>query len=346
MRYGVIPTSPLEIVAAALNKIPYPILDVLVGPIQAWALVVASDLEVLGILAAERLTAAELATRAKCDEECLRLVLRVVRTMGYVALARNRYHLTAMGRRHFGAAAAEPYAAFARYGPSQWRMLEHLGAVVRSGQGIDFHAHQTPEEWRLYQAAMLENAKGFGWFVAERMPVPRGAVECIDIAGSHGYVSAALCRRHHGLRATVIERAEALEPARQLAIEAGHADLVRFREGDLLVDKFGTDVDVALLSNILHHFPAETNRDVLRRVHAALRPGGTIGVFDIETPSATSRREAAADALALYFRLTSTSTCFRAQDYLTWLADAGFAVPKVIRSVKLPSRMLITARKN
>jgi SAM-dependent methyltransferase len=265
--------------------------------------------------------------------------------MGYVALAKDRYRLTGKGRRHFGPAAAEPYAAFARYGPPQWKMLERLASVVRSGEGIDFHNHQTAEEWRLYQAAMLENARGFGWFVAERMPVPSGATQCIDIAGSHGYVSAALCRRHRSLRATVIERREALESARQLANQAGHGDLVRFREGDLLVDTFGTDIDVALLCNILHHWPVETNRDVLGRAHAALRRGGTIGIFDIETPAAGSRPEAAADALALYFRVTSTSTCFQAEDYLKWLADAGFTDRKVIRSVKLPSRMLITARK-
>src|SRR5262249_43318988 len=156
--------------------------------------------------------------------------------------------------------------------------------------------------WRLYQAAMLENARGYGWFIAERMPVPRGATQCIDIAGSHGYVSAALCRRHRGLRATVIERRGALGIARPLAADGGHADLVLFREGDVLSDSFGADVDVALLCNILHHFSADVNRNILRRVHTALKPGGTVGIFDIETPAAESRSDAAADALALYFR--------------------------------------------
>jgi SAM-dependent methyltransferase len=345
MRYGVIPTSPVEVLAGLFDKIPFPILDVLVGPIQAWALSVASDIGALNIIATEPLTANELATRLNCDEECLQLLLRVVRATGYVTLTRGRYQLTAMARRHFGRAATEPYAAFARYGPPQWKMLEQMAAVVRSGRGIDFHNHQSPEEWRLYQAAMLENARGYGWFIAERMPVPRGATQCIDIAGSHGYVSAALCRRHPGLRATVIERREALEISRQLASDAGHAALVRFREGDVLTDSFGTGIDVAILCNILHHSSAGANRDILRRVHAALKRGGTVGIFDIETPAAESRAEAAADALALYFRITSTSSCFRAADYLAWLGDAGFVGLKVVRTVKLPSRILITARK-
>jgi hypothetical protein len=345
MRYGVLPTTPLELIAAAFEKIPYPILDLMVGPIQAWALVVASELGVLGLLATERLTPVDLARRLHCDEECLRLLLRVVSAMRYVRVSNDLYSLTAKGRRHFGPVAAQPYAAYARYGPPQWKMLEHLGAVVRSGHGIDFHNHQTSEEWRLYQAAMLENAKGFAWFVADKMPVPRGATQCIDIAGSHGYVSAELCRRHAGLRATVIERAEAVPIARQIAEQEGLGDMVRFRTGDVLFDSFGVDVDVALLCNILHHFSPKANVDILRRVHAALRSGGTVGIFEIETPAAGARPEAAADAMALYFRVTSTSTCFRASDYESWLRDAGFVAGHVVRSVKLPTRILITARK-
>ena len=38
------------------------------------------------------------------------------------------------------------------------------------------------------------------------------------------------------------------------------------------------------MCNILHHFSEETNRAILKKVHAALRPGGSVGIFDIETP--------------------------------------------------------------
>ena len=75
----------------------------------------------------------------------------------------------------------------------------------------------------------------------------------------------------------------------------------------------------------------------------ALVKGGTVGIFDIETPADTSAADAAGDVFALYFRVTSTSSCFRGDDYVRWLGDAGFSDAKVVRSVKMPSRMLVVA---
>ena len=117
-----------------------------------------------------------------------------------------------------------------------------------------------------------------------------------------------------------------------------------FREADLRTDDFGRDVDVALLCNILHHFPASENVAILKRLKKAMKPGGSVGIFDIETPSDDATPDAAGDAFALYFRITSTSTCFRGDDYVTWLREAGFADAKVIRSVKMPSRMLVVGK--
>jgi len=250
-----------------------------------------------------------------------------------------------MGHRFFGPGAPEPFHAFVEYGPPQWRMLEQLEEVLRSGQGVDFHATHTPAEWDSYQRAMREAAVDFAWFVAEKLPVPSGARSCLDLAGSHGLVGARLCERHPGLRSTVFDLPIALKTARPLAEAGGYADKVDFREGNLLTDAYGSDYDVALLCNILHHFRAETNLAILKKVHAALRPGATIGIFDIEAPMASAPPEAAGDAFALYFRITSSAGCFRAVDYEGWLAEAGFRASRSIRSVKMPSRMLVVGER-
>jgi len=144
------------------------------------------------------------------------------------------------------------------------------------------------------------------------------------------------------MKCTVLDRKEAIAHARDLGKQ--NEDVVEWREGNLLEDDFGK-VDVALLCNILHHFPAKTNAEIATRVHDALAPGGTIGIFDIETADIDAPPEAAGDALALYFRITSTSSCFRAADYEMWLKSAGFVDISTIRSMKMPSRMLVVGRK-
>ncbi|MBX7192569.1 MAG: methyltransferase [Sandaracinaceae bacterium] len=341
MRYGAVATNPPEWFALQMGMVPLPILDTLLGPIQGRALIAAERLGLFEALSAGPATAEALAKTRGLDRECTTLVLRLIRAMGYVDLADGRFALSKLGEAHFGRAARESYRAFVEYGLPQWEMVSRIEEVVKTGAGIDFHEHHDAGEWDAYQRAMVENARGFGWFVAKHMPVPAGATSCIDIAGAHGLIGAMLCRKHPGLRSTVLDRAEALPRARQIAESLGHADVVTFREGDLRRDELGSGLDVALLCNILHHFTPAENVEILRRTKKALKPGGSVGIFDIETPADDAAPDAAGDAFALYFRITSTSSCFRGDDYVGWLREAGFSQTRVVRSVKMPSRMLV-----
>jgi 2-polyprenyl-3-methyl-5-hydroxy-6-metoxy-1,4-benzoquinol methylase len=274
------------------------------------------------------------------------LLVRVVRGMGYLELEHDRCALSAMGRRYFGPDANEPYTDFVQFGPNQLQTIGRLLDVVRTGQGIDAHAQLTSEEWPLYQRAMAENASAFAWFVAAECPVPAGARRCLDIAGSHGIVGAALARRHPPLESTVLERAEAIPTARQLAADHGLLDVVEHRECDLLRDSFGdADADVVLLCNILHHFGSEANQDILRRAQAALRPGGTLAIFDVEGRPSDAPADAGGDVFSMIFRISSTSECFMAAEYEAWLRQLGFRDVRTRRSIKLPSRLLTVARK-
>lgn len=343
MRYGSVATNVGEWLAFRLGQVPLPILDTVLGPMQARALMAANNAGVFERLGKGGASAEALARELSVDAECLRLVLRVLRAMGYVVLSGGTWELSAIARKHFGPKAREPYSDFVSYGPPQWDMVEKLDSVLASGKGIDFHDLHTKKEWAAYQAAMFENARAFSWFVVDHLPVPRGATKCVDIAGAHGWVGAELCRKHAGLRSTVLDRAEALATARAIARKHGYDDLVTYQEGDLRKDELGTDIDVALLCNILHHFPADQNVATLKRLLSAMKKGGHVGIFEIETPEDDAPADAAGDAFALYFRITSTSTCFRGSDYVKWLSEAGFRDARVVRSVRMPSRMLVVA---
>ena len=112
----------------------------------------------------------------------------------------------------------------------------------------------------------------------------------------------------------------------------------------MLKDEYGEGADVVVLANILHHFSPEVNRQILTRAKRALRAGGSIGIFDIEAPRPDAPPEAAGDAAALFFRITSNSACFSGEDYVAWLGETGFSKPRVVRSLRLPSRLLVVAR--
>lgn len=345
MRYGVIPTRLIEWLALRLGKAPLPVFDSLLAPVQARALIAAQRAGVLKELGRAPASTDALARALSLDAECLGLVLRLLRAMGYVERRPgDLWRLTRLGVRHFGARASSPCDAFVEYGPTQWAIVEQLDKVLASGRGIDFHDHQTPAQWDAYQRAMFENAASFAAFLVDEVPVRSGATRCVDVAGSHGFVGAALCQKYRGLASTVLDRPEALNAAQAIALQHGYQHLVRFEACDILRDALGERVDVSLLCNILHHFSADQNRAVLARVRRSMAPDGTVAIFEIETPDPDAAPDAIGDGFALYFRISSTSTCFRGEGYASWLREAGFERVRVVRSLRMPSRVLVTAR--
>ncbi|MEO8360996.1 MAG: methyltransferase [Vicinamibacteria bacterium] len=344
MRYGTIPRGLKERLAKALGVVPYPMLDVLVAPVQARALIAAERASVFRALSEQPATTIALASRLSLDESCLDLVLRLLWSMGYVKRRSAIWSLSKLGQKHFGAHAPNPFGDFVAFGAPQWDWIGQLDEVLKSGRGVEIHRTLTPPDWSLYQRAMAEGARDFAAFVARELPVRPDARLCLDVAGSHGLVGAAVARAHPGMRSVVLERTEALPEATKLASLAGVDDVVSFRGCDLLSDDYGDNADVVILANILHHFSPDVNRAILGRAKRALGRGGTVGIFDIEAPAAHAGPEAAGDAAALFFRVTSNSACFRAQDYMGWLKEAGFQEARVVRSLMLPSRLLVIAR--
>jgi SAM-dependent methyltransferase len=140
-----------------------------------------------------------------------------------------------------------------------------------------------------------------------------------------------------------LELEPALPAARELAKGEGIEDVVRHQAADILKDELGSDHDVALLANILHHFSAQQNEMVLEKVHRALRPKGTIAIWEFERPKRDAN-VSAGDAAALYFRLTSSASAYHADEYTGWLKASGFQDIRVVRPRFVPGYVLVTGK--
>src|SRR5258708_34540759 len=65
-----------------------------------------------------------------------------------------------------------------------------------------------------------------------------------------------------------------LKVAKQTARAAGVSSRYTARAGSAFDADLGEGYDFALLTNIFHHFDKPTCEKLMRRVHAALKPGG------------------------------------------------------------------------
>ncbi|PYP87721.1 MAG: hypothetical protein DMF61_08710 [Blastocatellia bacterium AA13] len=341
MRYGVIPEGISERVALLLGRVPVPVIDSLYGIIRSRSLMAAVTLGVFEAIGRERRSVNVLAKRLSLDEECLDLLLRVLVHSGYLTKKGESYALSTLGLRTMLPESDQELIAFMRWNYTQWTFVERMEELISTGHGLDFHAVMKERgDWENYQRAMLELARVDAGTLARLVPVPKSAKRILDLGGSHGLLSAALCRKHPPMKSVVIDLPEAIGTARELARAEGIDDIVEHRGGDLLNDDLGSGYEAALLSNVLHHFRPNAIAKISRRVRDALTPGGILAIWEIEAPNKTDGATGT-DAAALYFRLTSSARAYHGNDYRKWLKAAGFSNVSIKRPRLCPGYILV-----
>jgi len=204
MRTAVKGGNALESTLLATGAMPTPMVE---GYMPAFgrALLVATEIGVFEALKDGARSAVEVAEACGTDARATTALLNLMVAMRYLAASSGTYRLRGPARRWLLADSPSSFRDAVLMKALEWRWIEHLDQFVRTGQSIDVHATLTPEEWNLYQRGMRAYAGQAASVIARFAPVPKGASTMLDIGGSHGYFSVALCRRHPALRATVFD---------------------------------------------------------------------------------------------------------------------------------------------
>lgn len=324
MKLGVIPETALERIALVTGQVPIPIAHALGAIVLARTVMVATSLGVFEALSARRLSSAEVAAACGADLLAITKLLDVLVGAGYLAFRSGAYGLTRMSRKWLLADSPASLRDAILFQAVEWAWLTRLDEFVRSGRPLDFHAAMTTDEWALYQRGMRALAGLSAGEVARRVPVPRGASAMLDIGGSHGYYSVAICRRHRGLRATVLDLPQAIEHAAPLLARERMGDRVVHHAGDALCDDLGAQsYDLVLIAQLVHHFDDATNRELVRRAARALRPGGALVILEAIRPEAHGAGEQVASLLDLYFAFTSCAGTWSLDELVSWQRGAG-----------------------
>jgi SAM-dependent methyltransferase len=338
MRIGAIGESLLERLAVLLRLGPRPLLETHGTLLLAQSIMVATRLGVFEALAASPLTSAELASSCNTDERATTKLLGVLEATGYVRVAGGgRYTLTTDARTWLVEDSAHSLHDNVLFRFVEWEWIGRLEEFVLTGTPLDIHTEMSREQWDLYQRGMRSLAGAFAREVVLRTPVPRGARAMLDIGGSHGYFSVALCRRHPGLRAEILDLPGAVAQAAPILAREGLGERVAHRAGDALTEDLGERAfDLVFVSNLVHHFEPAQSRDLVRRAARALRPRGILVIQELFA-SSSGRRAGQVAALAdLYFALTSRSGTLAGEDLAAWQRDAGLKPKRPIRFVSFP----------
>jgi SAM-dependent methyltransferase len=346
VRLGPIPENPIERIVLRLGAAPRPLLETQMAFTLARLIMVGTKLGVFDALAAGDASASEVAERCGTEPRGTEKLLFALAGAGYATARDGRYSLSAEARKWLARESPDSLADKMLFQFLEWDWMEAAEEFVRTGRPLRLHEVIEGAEWELYQRGMKALSSAFSRETVRRLPVPRDARDLLDIGGSHGFYSVALCRRHDGLRAVVLDLPEAVEKAAPLLAAEGMGDRVVHRAGDALADELGADAyDVVLVAQLVHHFTDEQNRELARKVARALRPGGVYAIVDAFRSPTPGKAGQVPALLEFYFALTSESGTWAPEEMADWQREAGLRPRRPIRFRTIPGAGIQAAAK-
>ncbi len=290
---------------------------------------------------------AELGERLSLDPLGAETLLTALLTMGYVEPAEDgRLRNSAVSERLLVSSSPESIATFVgAQGDLHWQVLDLLPEAVRDGAAYAMHEERRGDSarWEAYIRGLFEISRPEQDANAAVVPVedPR---RMVDVAGGHGGFSMAMCRRHPGLHATVLDLPPSAAVGRGIVAEQGYADRVSFHEGDIFELGLGDDLDVVSVFNLIHHLPEERDRALCRMAREALRPGGCLVIGDSARPEPGEQVSEHGAISSLLFYAWSHSRNFTPSEVRSWMREAGFAEVETHRNERSPWRTVVVGR--
>jgi SAM-dependent methyltransferase len=346
MRVGAIPEGPIERVVARLNLAPQPLIETQMAFTLARLVMAGVKLGVFEALDEGPAGAEQVAGRCGTDSHATGKLLFALAAADYLKEDRGRYELTPVARKWLLRGSPESLADKLEFQFYEWDLIGRSEEYIRSGQPLELHSTLDGAEWGRYQRGMRAMARPFATEGVRRLPVPKDARDMLDIGGSHGFYSVALCRRHERLRAVVLDLPEAIEHAAPLLAEEEMGERVVHRPGNALEDDLGeADWDVVIIVQLVHHFSEQQNRQLAERVSRALRPGGVYAILDAFRPQAPGDGGEVPALLEFYFALTSQSGTWSPREMASWQREAGLEPRRAIRFRTIPGGGIQAAEK-
>ena len=247
---------------------------------QSAALKAAIELDVFTAIGEGLTTSEQIAQRTQAAQRGIRILCDYLVVLGLLAKNHTHYDLTIDSATFLDRRSPAYMGTAVRFlnAPEMLDAYSNLTEAVRKGGTMIGEGGTIKPEnplWVEFARSMAPMMAMPAKMIAQIVGADSGGkCRVLDIAAGHGYFGIAIARQNPQAEIVALDWPQVLEVAKENARKAGVDSRYSTIAGSAFEVEFGADYDLVLLTNFLHHFDPPTCESLLRKVCAALAPGG------------------------------------------------------------------------
>jgi SAM-dependent methyltransferase len=282
-----------------------PIFEMLFAYQRSAALKSAVELDVFTAIDEGATSASSISKRVSASERGVRILCDYLTVHGLLSKSDNSYQLVAESAAFLSKKSPAYLGSVARFlvMPELGKYMETLPDAVRRGGAKDAEHSSVADDnpiWVEFARAMMPMMIPSAHAIADLVGGGATPLTILDIAAGHGAFGITIAQRNPNAEIVAVDWKAVLTVAEEHARQAGVLDRYRMIAGDAFKVDYGTGYDVALVTNFLHHYDAETCTTLLKKIAGALKPGGQAVVLEfVPNPDRVSPPMPAAFSLTM-----------------------------------------------
>lgn len=288
-------------------------------------LLTALDLDLFTVMGTRTWSAASLARQLRASPRGVDILCRNLASVGLLRKHGGRYRTSELGATVLNGRSEAYRGAYLKLLQEQWDDWSTLTRSVCLGQPVledgepDETAYRRQFTWAMHHRSLDVAPR-----IARRLDLHR-ARTLLDLGGGPGTYALAFMKRNLRLRATLCDRAPALDVAKEIAATSPVGHRLSYVALDFMKQAIPGRYDVVWLSNVIHIYCPDSNKKLFRKIARVLTPGGRLLLQDALLHDRNGLTPLDANLFAVTMLLfTHRGNTYSVCDVSDWLLAAGF----------------------
>jgi ubiquinone/menaquinone biosynthesis C-methylase UbiE len=222
----------------------------------------------------------------------------------------------------------------------------NLGEIVRTGrttlpaEGTVSHDNPVWVPFAKNMAAMMYPAAA----EIAALVAGNGEKKVLDIAAGHGVFGIVIAKHNPAARITALDWPNVLAVATENAANHGVSDRHTLLPGDAFETEYGGPYDLVLVTNFFHHFDQPTCEKLMRKVLAALKPGGKCVTLEFVPNEDRVSPPTPAGFAMVMLGSTASGDAYTAAEYQAMFRNAGYQSSEFHALQKSPETVIVSTK--